>query len=102
MKRLFFSLFLIITLTSTIGWSSVYIRYYNKDLKDYTFKCVIGGQTKTVEFGSDRSSSVVIPGQGSDVVISTPCGNVKIKSNSKIVIENGCIKLQYQTDERDQ
>ena len=80
---------------TTSSYSSVYIRYYNKDAKDYKFSVNIGGTMKTVDFGSSRSASVVIAGTGSECIINSLCGQMKIATNSKIIIEDGCIKIQY-------
>lgn len=101
MKR-FTILLVFLAFFSTMASASVYIRYYNKDAKDYKFSVNIGGQMKTVDFGSSRSASVVIAGSGDTCIINSLCGAITIKNNTKIVIENGCIKIQYSTEERDQ
>ncbi len=80
--------------------ASVYIRYFNKDAKDYKFSVNIGGTMKTIEFGSSRSASVVVAGVGSDCVINSLCGQIKVSTNSKIIIENGCITIQYSGNEK--
>lgn len=74
--------------------AGVYIKYYNKDSKTWKFEVKIGGSTRTVEFGSSRSAAVTIQGGGDSAEIKTECGWVKIDTNSKIEIKDGCIKIQ--------
>ena len=74
--------------------ASVYIRYYNKDSKTHTFKVKIAGSTKTVEFGSGRTSSVTIQGGSEEAEIETDCGWVTISDDSKIEIKDGCITVK--------
>lgn len=70
---------------------SVYIRYYNKDSKTYTYDVKIGGSTTKVEFGSSRTASVTIQGGGSSAVIKTNCGDVTVNDGANIEIKDGCI-----------
>jgi len=74
--------------------ASVYIKYYNKDSKKYKFEVKIGGSTKTVEFGSSRTSQVTIQGGGEKAEIKTECGWVTIDDDSKIEIKDGCIIIK--------
>jgi hypothetical protein len=73
--------------------ASVYIQYYNKDSKTYTFDVKIAGTTTKVEFGGSRTSSVTIQGGSSECIIYTSCGEVKLSNNVKITISNGCITI---------
>jgi hypothetical protein len=73
--------------------ASVYIQYYNKDSKTYTFDVKIAGTMTKVEFGGSRTSSVTIQGGSSECIIYTSCGEVKLSNNVKITISNGCITI---------
>ncbi|HPM33168.1 MAG TPA: hypothetical protein PLE16_01070, partial [Spirochaetota bacterium] len=42
--------------------AAVTIRYYNKDSSTHVMKVKISGSSKTVEFGSSRTSTVTIQG----------------------------------------
>ncbi len=94
MKKKLIFVTVILALVAGIGYSavkSVYIRYYNKDSKTYTYDVKIGGSTTKVEFGSSRTASVTIQGGGSSAVIKTNCGDVTINDGANIEIKDGCI-----------
>ena len=73
--------------------ASVYLRYQNKDSKTYTFEVKIAGSTKTVEFGSSRTSSVTIQGGSEKVEVKTDCGWVTLEDDDEIIIKDGCITI---------
>ncbi len=96
-RKLIFTTTVLSLLIIGIAYSAiktVYIRYYNKDSKSYTFNAKIGGSTTTVEFGSSRTASVTIQGGGSTAVIETNCGNVTVKDGDNIEIKDGCISIK--------
>lgn len=68
------------------------LRFYNKDSQDRTFKVVTCGNHTEVSFYHSTTSSVTIQGC-SDAVITTSCGDVKVKDGDKVIIENGCVKV---------
>lgn len=74
--------------------AAVTLRYENKDSKTHKMEVKISGSKKTVEFGSSRTSSVTIQGGSSECVIKTSCGEVKVKSGDRVIIKDGCIKVQ--------
>ena len=74
--------------------ASVYLKYYNKDSKTYTFEVKIAGSTKKVEFGSSRTAAVTIQGGSEIAEIKTSCGWQKVNDDDKIVIKNGCITIE--------
>jgi hypothetical protein len=75
------------------SFSAVNIHYYNKDSKSITLKVKIDGVTKEVTFDGSKTSDLTIQGGASECIIITSCGEVKIKTNSKIEIKDGCIKI---------
>lgn len=83
----------VLAVCSINGLASVYIKYYNKDSKKYTFVVKMDGQTKSVEFNASTSGAATIQGSGRKAVVETACGNVEIDDNSKIEIKDGCIKI---------
>ncbi|MBL7764497.1 MAG: hypothetical protein JNJ58_00250 [Chitinophagaceae bacterium] len=83
---------LAILCTSTM-FGSVYIKYYNKDSKNYTFKVYMDGSTKEVEFRSSTSGAATVQGSGTKCIIETPCGKFEVKADDKIEIKDGCIKV---------
>lgn len=93
MKRKLFlvclSLFVFIQLAS----AAVTLRYYNKDSKTHKFEVRIAGSTKTVEFGSSRTSSVTIQGGSEECIIYTKCGEVTVRQGDNITIKDGCITV---------
>lgn len=74
--------------------ASIHIEYYNKDSKDYEFNVKTCGSSTTVEFDHSRTSSVTIQSGCNEAVISTSCGKVTVKDGDKVVISNGCIKIE--------
>ncbi|MEM6830582.1 MAG: hypothetical protein AAF551_08685 [Bacteroidota bacterium] len=74
--------------------ASVYLRYYNKDSQEWTFKVKIAGSTKEVEFGSSRTSSVTIQGGSEEAEIETECGWVTVSDDDRIEIKDGCITIK--------
>ncbi len=94
MKKKFFTLAVALVFISSFLHASVTIRYYNKDSQSHNMDVKISGSSKTVEFGSSRTTSVTIQG-GSDVcVISTSCGDITVKDGDSIEIKNGCITVK--------
>lgn len=93
MKRQLVLLSFILLMFSGQSKASVYIQYYNKDSKSYTFEVKIAGTKTTVEFGGSRTSSVTIQGGSSECIVYTSCGEVKLTDNIKITISNGCITI---------
>ncbi len=92
MKRIVIIAALVLTL-GVNAFASVYIKYSNKDSQTYKFKVKKNGSTSTVEFRGSTTGAATIQGSGDTAVIVTKCGEVKIKTNSKIEIKNGCIKI---------
>ena len=83
-------------LALTLGvnaFASVYIKYSNKDSQTHKFKVKKNGSTTTVEFRGSTTGAATIQGSGDEAIIITKCGEVKIKTNAKIEIKNGCIKI---------
>ncbi|TPN87280.1 hypothetical protein [Aquimarina algicola] len=74
--------------------ANVYLRYYNKDSKTHKFEVKIAGSTKTVEFGSSRTSSVTIQGGSEKAEIKTDCGWITLSDDDKIEIKDGCITIK--------
>ena len=74
-------------------YADVYLRYYNKDSKTWTFKVKIGGSNKEVTFDSSRTSSVTINGAYETAEIETECGWVTVSDDDRIEIKDGCIKV---------
>lgn len=72
---------------------AVSLRFYNKDSKDHKFKVKICGSTKTVEFRRSRTSTITIQGSCREAVIYTDCGEVTVKDDQRIIIKDGCIKI---------
>ena len=93
MKKQILILIFVLTAFSQQAFSSVYIKYFNQDSKTYTFEVKIAGSMTKVEFGSSRTSSVTIQGGSSECIIYTPCGEIKLSSDVKITIKNGCISI---------
>ena len=91
MKKGIIGMLLILGSTSIFG--SVYIKYYNKDSKDYKFKVTMDGSTKEVEFRSSTSGATTVQGSGTKCIIETPCGKFEVKADDKIEIKDGCIKV---------
>lgn len=81
----------VLTFFATTAFSAVTIRYYNKDSKSVTFKVKIDGSWKEVTFDGSKTSSVTIQGGATECIIVTSCGEVKIKTDDKIEIKDGCI-----------
>lgn len=75
------------------AFASVYIKYYNKDSTTHKMSVKMNGSTKTVEFNKSTTGATTIQGSGDTAVISTKCGDVTVKTNSKIEIKDGCIKF---------
>ncbi|MCI5056675.1 MAG: hypothetical protein MRY83_11235 [Flavobacteriales bacterium] len=76
----------------TMAANALTVRYYNKDSENYEFKVKCNGSTKSVEFGSSRTSSTSIQ-SCSEAVIYTECGEVTVKDGDKITIKDGCITV---------
>ncbi|MBK7689817.1 MAG: hypothetical protein IPJ31_01420 [Bacteroidetes bacterium] len=91
MKKGIIAMLFILGSTSIFG--SVYIKYYNKDSKDYKFKVTMDGSTKEVEFRSSTSGATTVQGSGTKCIIETPCGKFEVKADDKIEIKDGCIKV---------
>ncbi len=75
------------------AFASVYIKYSNKDSQDYKMTVKKNGSTSTVEFRASTTGAATIQGSGDTAIIVTKCGEVTIKTNAKIEIKNGCIKI---------
>lgn len=83
----------ILGLSVSTAFSAVTIRYYNKDSKGHTFKVKMDGSSKEVTFDGSKTSSVTIQGGGTECIIMTDCGEVKVKDGAHIEIKDGCIKI---------
>ncbi|MEM7040269.1 MAG: hypothetical protein AAF570_25095 [Bacteroidota bacterium] len=93
MKKRFLLLVTTFMLIAGTISAAVTVRYYNKDSKTYKFKVKMSGSTKTVEFGSSRTSSVTIQGNAEECVVYTDCGEVTLRAGDKITIKDGCITV---------
>ncbi len=85
------TLFLAISFVAS-AYAGTTLRFYNKDSKDHTFKVVTCGNHTDVTFYHSTTSSVTIQGC-SDAVISSGCGDVKVKDGDKVIIQDGCVKV---------
>lgn len=94
MKKRFFLTIAALLLVVSIIEAAVTIRYENKDSKTHKMEVKIAGSSRTVEFGSSRTASVTIQGGSSECIIKTSCGEVKVKDGDRIVIKDGCIKVE--------
>lgn len=94
MIKQFFAILLLAVLMTQSVQAAVSLRYYNKDSQTHKMDVKISGSSKTVTFGSSRSSSVTIQGGSSSADIKTSCGTVTVKSGDKIEIKKGCIKIK--------
>ena len=74
--------------------ASVTIRYYNRDSKTHVMNVKISGSSKTVEFGSSRTSTVTVQGGGSECVIESAGGKVTVKDGANIEIKDGKITVK--------
>lgn len=74
--------------------SAFTIDYYNKDSQKYTMEVRSNGSTQKVEFSASTSSAASIQTSASEVEIKTSCGWVKVKNGAKVIIKDGCIKVQ--------
>ena len=92
MKKIAITTLLVLTFGIN-AFASVYIKYYNKDSKTHKMSVRIGGSTRSVEFRASTTGATTIQGGGNSAVIQTKCGKVTVKTNSKIEIKNGCIKI---------
>jgi hypothetical protein len=70
------------------------IKYYNKDSKKYKMEVKSNGSTQVIEFSSSTSSSATVQTSASVVEIKTACGWVKVEKDAKIIIKDGCIKIE--------
>lgn len=80
-------------LTAQSVHASVTVRYSNKDSQTHKMDVKISGNSKVVEFGGSRTTSLTIQG-GDRADIKTSCGKVSLKTGDKIEIKNGCIKIK--------
>jgi hypothetical protein len=92
MKKIAITAILVLTFGIN-AFASVYIKYYNKDSATHKMSVKIGGSTRTVEFRGSTTGATTIQGGGDSAVIQTKCGEVTVKTNSKIEIKDGCIKV---------
>ena len=92
MKKIAITAMLVLTFGIN-AFASVYIKYSNKDSQTHKFKVKKNGSTSMVEFRGSTTGAATIQGSGDTAVIYTKCGEVKIKTNAKIEIKNGCIKI---------
>lgn len=94
MKKQIFAALVLIVLTAQSVHAAVTIRYYNKDSQTHKMDVKIAGSSRTVEFGSSRTSSVTIQGGSSKADIKTSCGTVTVEGGDNIEISNGCISVK--------
>jgi hypothetical protein len=92
MKKITITAMLVLTFGIN-AFASVYIKYYNKDSATHKMTVKMNGSTKTVEFRGSTTGAATIQGSGDTAVIVTKCGEVTIKTDSKIEIKDGCIKF---------
>lgn len=92
-KKIFLTIAAMFAMVTLIQ-AAVTIRYENKDSKTHKMEVKIAGSSKTVEFGSSRTASVTIQGGGSECIIKTSCGEVKVKDGDRVIIKDGCIKVE--------
>lgn len=89
LSLIFISLFSIASLKAAVT-----IRYYNKDSETHKMEVKMSGSTKSVEFGSSRTSSVTIQGSSTTCTIITDCGSIEVKDGDSIEIKDGCITIK--------
>lgn len=92
MKKIILSVGLL-ALLGVNAFASVYIKYYNKDSQQWTWKVRKDGSTTQVVFNGSTSGATTIGGSGTKAIIETKCGDVEVSDNSKIEIKDGCIKF---------
>ncbi len=88
--------FIIITViltTASIYAGSVYVQYYNKDSKSYTYEAKCSGMTYKVTFDASKTAASTIQGSG-PCIIETPSGKVELKDGNKIEIKDGKIEIK--------
>ncbi len=91
--KLLFTLVCLFAISLSLN-ANVYLKYYNKDAKKWTFEVKIGGSTKKVEFGASKTSSVTIQGAYEEAEIETECGWVTVHDDDRIEIKDGCITIK--------
>jgi|JI10StandDraft_1071094.scaffolds.fasta_scaffold3565524_1 hypothetical protein len=90
---LFFLTAALILTTSSLVAGSVYIQYYNKDSKSYTYDAKCSGSTYKVVFDASKTSATTIQGSG-PCQIETDSGRVELKDGNKIEIKDGKIEIK--------
>lgn len=84
---------LLLLAVSSIQAGSVYVQYYNKDSKSYTYEAKCSGMTYKVTFDASKTAATTIQGSG-PCVIETPNGKVELKDGNKIEIKDGKIEIK--------
>ena len=79
---------------ATFANAGVYLKYSNKDSKNYTFKVKVSGSSSKAEFKSSTTGAYTIKGGSGKAVISCECGEVEVEDGDKITIKNGCITVE--------
>ena len=74
--------------------SAFTVKYYNKDSKKYVMEVRSNGSTQKIEFNASTSGATSVQTSAKEVEVKTSCGWVKIKDGDKIVIKDGCIKIE--------
>lgn len=73
--------------------SAFSVPYSNKDSKTYKWEVKLNGTTRTIEFKSGTSGTASIGMSASKVEIKTECGWVKVEDGDKVIIKDGCLKI---------
>ncbi len=94
MKKITRITLVLLLLLSFTTQAAVTIRYYNKDSKSWKFDVKIAGSSKSVEFGSSRTSTVTIQGGSEKAEIETECGWITVEDDDTIEIKDGCITIK--------
>ncbi|TNE54025.1 MAG: hypothetical protein EP338_09035 [Bacteroidetes bacterium] len=74
--------------------SAFSVKYYNKDSKNHKMEVKINGSTRSIEFRSSTSGTASVGINASKIEVKTACGWVTLKDGDKIVIKDGCIKVE--------
>lgn len=90
--KLMFLTVLFLCITTVVSAYSV--PYYNKDSKTYTFKVKINGSEREITFKASTSGTAHCPPTADVAEIYSDCGWVKVESGQKVVIKDGCLKIQ--------
>lgn len=93
MKTKLFFMTAMLFFVSSIA-SAFSVPYYNKDSKTYTFEVRINGSTREITFNASTSGTAHCPPTADKCEIKSSCGWVEVKNGQKVVIKDGCLKIE--------